>query len=253
MAKERQAALADSATRSTFLGRVTVRDREIVVEGGFDPRKLTCSTAGIELRGHRRQWILGQVAHACADRVELRTIAIATLLLAPYPNQWNPDWQRVYPRQVDQWRDVDWDRVVSDDELAELKSVPEAEVKKVIAASLGEQHIAKDWGGETCDLYTDRLLIDGRQHSAAFLLKGPARFHAMRVADLGRQGDQIVRLSKTPSQIMVLQHCHRIVPEVISMLEDAASNFHRGPRRMMILDGYDTYRLLHARGVLPGG
>lgn len=247
VARERAEAHAGAPIRSTFQAHLHDENTEpTYVHGAFDPAKLTCSTSNVELRGQRRQWILGQVAQGCGGCVELRPLAIATLLLAPPPGQWNPEWQRVYPRQVDQWRHVDWGQHATDQELMRLADVPERRVKEVLARSLGEIHVPADWGGETSDLYTSNLLIDGRQHSAAFLLKGPARFAPMSIAHLGRNGDQIVRLARTPSQVLVLQHCHRILPEVIAMLEDSASNFHRGVRRFMVLDGYDTYRLLEA-------
>lgn len=252
VARERARAHAGGTIRSSFWADLhDADDKPVEVRGGFDPRKLTCSTANVELRGQRRQWVLGQVAHACEHRVELRPAAIATLLLAPPPGQWNPDWQRVHPRQVDQFQHVNWDMVVADADLAWLADVPERQVKAVLARLLGEQHVPADWGGETDDLYTSQLLVDGRQHSAAFLLKGPARFSPMTIAHLGRNGDQVIRLARTPAQLLVLVHCHRVRPEVIAMLEDVASNFHRGARRFMVLDGYDTYMLLAAVGDLP--
>jgi hypothetical protein len=106
-----------------------------------------------------------------------------------------------------------------------------------------------DWGGEINDLYTSRLMVDGRQESAAFLLKGPARFSPMTIAHLGQNGDQLTRLARSPADVLVLQHCHEIRQEVISYLQDTASNF-RHVRRYLVLDGYDTYRLLFAVGEL---
>ena len=71
----------------------------------------------------------------------------------------------------------------------------------------------------------------------------------MTIAHLGQNGDQVTRLSRSPADILVVQHCHEIRPEVISLLQDAASNF-RHVRRFLVLDGYDTYRLLLAIGEL---
>jgi len=250
VASERARAHAGEPVRSSFWAHLHDDDRDPVeVSGSFDPRKLTCSTANVELRGRRSQWIFGQVSTAHAHAVELRPIAIATLLLAPPPGQWSPDWQRVYPRQVDQWSGVDWDGQVGDDDLARLKSVPEQEVKRALAALIGEPVVPADWGGEVNDLYTSRLMVDGRQQSAAFLLKGPARFSPMTIAHLGKNGDQLTRLARSPADVLVLQHCHHIRPEVISYLQDVTSNF-RHVRRYLVLDGPDTYRLLSAAGYL---
>lgn len=179
--------------------------------------------------------------------MELRPIAIATLLLAPPPGQWSPDWQRVYPRQVDQWNDVDWDVPVDDGDRARLRAIPEQLVKEALAALIGEPVVPADWGGEVNDLYTSRLMVDGRQHSAAFLLKGPARFSPMTIGHLGKNGDQLTRLARSPADVLIVQHCHYIRPEVIAYLQDVSSNF-RHIRRYLVLDGPDTYRLLAATG-----
>ncbi len=221
----------------------------VEVHGSFDPRKLTCSTANVELAGRRRQWVLGQVATACSHAVELRTVAIAALLLTPPPGHMAPDWQRVYPRQVDQWRFVDWDLPVPDKSLAALKTIPERRVKEALAATIGEPVVPADWGGEVNDPYTSGLLVDGRQHSAAFLLKGPARCSPMTIGHLGANGDQMTRLARSPAEILVVQHCHHVRPEVVEYLQGASSNF-RQVRRFMVLDGPDTYRLLAGAGVL---
>jgi hypothetical protein len=71
----------------------------------------------------------------------------------------------------------------------------------------------------------------------------------MTIAMLGKNGDQIERLARTSAELLVVQHCHEIRPEVFSMLRSVASNF-RDIRRYMLIDGYDTYRILAAYGHL---
>ena len=250
VSRERAEARGGDPARSTFWAHLHDGDEEPVeVHGTFDPRKLTCSTANVELAGRRRQWMLAQVATACSHAVELRPVAVATLLLAPPPGQWAPDWQRIYPRQVDHWRFVEWDAPVSDAALSRLKTVPERRVKEALAATIGESVVPADWGGEVSDLYTSGLMVDGRQHSAAFLLKGPAVFSPMTIRHLGANGDQMTRLARSPADVLVVQHCHHIRPEVVEYLQGAASNF-RQVRRFMVLDGEDTYRLLASAGLL---
>lgn len=250
VARERARASAGEPVRSTFWAHLHDHDAEAIdVHGSIDPGKLTCSTANVELAGTRQQWILAQVATACRHAVELRPVAIATLLLAPPPGQWDLGWQRIHPRHVDQWQHVDWDLDVPEHLMSRLRTVPKRAVKKALAALLGEPVVPSDWGGETNDLYTSRLMIDGRQHSAAFLLKGPARYSPMTIGHLGKNGDQLTRLGNSPAQVLVLQHCHHIRPEVISYLQDLCSSF-RHVRRFMVLDGQDTYRLLSGSGLL---
>jgi hypothetical protein len=68
----------------------------------------------------------------------------------------------------------------------------------------------KDWGGEVSDHFSAHVHLGGKRTTAAFLLKGPARFPSMTLTHLGKNNDQIVRLSKEPAQLLVVQHCHDI-------------------------------------------
>ncbi len=76
-----------------------------------------------------------------------------------------------------------------------------------------------------------------------WLYRGPAKFAPMTVAMLGKNGDQLERLARTAADILVLQHCHEITPAVISSLRAHASDY-RNPRRYLIIDGYDTLKIL---------
>jgi hypothetical protein len=69
----------------------------------------------------------------------------------------------------------------------------------------------------------------------------------MTIAMLGKNGDQLQRLASSPAEVLVVQHCHEIRPEVISMLQSLASDM-RNIRRFMVIDGYDTHALMHASG-----
>jgi hypothetical protein len=51
------------------------------------------------------------------------------------------------------------------------------------------------------------LKLGAQRISPAFAFKGPARFHPMTLADLGKDGDQIDRLFSEPADILLLQHC----------------------------------------------
>ena len=86
--------------------------------------------------------------------------------------------------------------------------------------------------------------------SAAFLLKGPARFHEMTLADCGKNGDQIYRLFNTPADVFVVQHCHKITPAVRKTVEAFALSNYSRTCRFTLIDGYDTARILHAKGML---
>ena len=130
-----------------------------------------------------------------------------------------------------------------------MEHIREEAVKRCFAELLGED-APKDWGGEQSDLYSSRVHLNGKRSSAAFLLKGPAAFRPMRLNHLGKNNDQIVRLSKEPADLLVVQHSHDIEPAVRDTLRAFAMQ--PGPirRRYCLIDGKDTYRILRAYGKL---
>lgn len=257
VAAERQARRTGAAeVRSSFRTSLSVGDgRSMPVHGTFNPSRLTSSTSNIELKGVRHQFMLGHVAAVGEDEVELRPLAIATRLLQPPDGrgaEWTPHprWQRVDVSEVEQFANVKFE--VMPEALDAMRTLAEAEVKQALAALIGEPTIPKDWGGEQHDLWTTRLRLEGRGHSAAFVLKGPAggsMWRPMTIAMLGKNGDQLQRMASSPAEVLVLQHCHEIRPEVVSMLESLASDM-RNPRRYMVIDGYHSYALMRAAGVI---
>ena len=140
----------------------------------------------------------------------------------------------------------------SEAEREAVLRVPEKEVKHAFADLIGESYIPKDWGGERSDLYTSRVFARGQQVSAAWLFKGPGHPRAMDVKALGKNGDQIDRLFTEPAELLVLQHCHQIMPSVVSMMAAYAHDA-RHPRTYMIIDGSDTGRILRSLRLLPAG
>ena len=127
--------------------------------------------------------------------------------------------------------------------------VSEEVMKTFIADLLGDQS-GKDWGGEFSDHFTRHIHIAGRRCTAAFLLKGPGSKHQqMTFRHLGKNGDQIFRLSKLPADLFVLQHCHEIAPAVLETLRNYIVQPHR-QRRYLVIDGRDSYQLLLAYGKL---
>lgn len=254
VARERQSHRAGAHdVRCTFQGALVVGEgRRLRVFGSFNPARVTCSTANVELSGTRHQYVLGQIASVDDNEIELRPLAIATRLLTPpagldgAEREWgvHPSWQRVDAGEVEQFAGIDFS--ARGEALDAMRTIPEATVKTTIAALLGEPTIPKDWGGEQSDLFTMRLRIAGRSHSAAFVFKGPAggsMWKPMTIGMLGKNGDQLQRLASSPAEILVLQHCHEIRPEVVSLLESLASDM-RNVRRFMVIDGYDTYALM---------
>lgn len=128
-----------------------------------------------------------------------------------------------------------------------MQEISEAAVKACFAEILGDQ-APNDWGGETSDYFTTHLRLNGRRVTAAFVFKGPARFEPMDLTQLGKKGDQLVRLANEPADVLIVQHCHDILPVVRTTLRAFAVQPSR-PRRYCCIDGRDTLRLLKAYGL----
>lgn len=89
------------------------------------------------------------------------------------PTSWS-NTLRIYPDAFDSFREMRTVDKVSKRDLDALAAIPEKQVKEILADLIGEPFVGKDWGGEKSDLSTNRLLVDGRPVSAAFILKGPS-------------------------------------------------------------------------------
>lgn len=153
-------------------------------------------------------------------------------------------------QSIDQFSQTDFRWTPNTKQFNLLKDIPERDVKALFCRLLGEANVPSDWGGEECDLFSSNLSVEGERKSAAFLLKGPARFHEMTMADCGKNGDQIYRLFNTPADVFVVQHCHRITPAVRKTVEAFALSNYSRTCRFTFIDGYDTARILHANGML---
>lgn len=158
----------------------------------------------------------------------------------------------VFPEQIDNFAKIRDVRSITAKQRDALRTIPEATIKELLARVLNEPLVPKDWGGERSDLYVGNVSVDGRPVSAAFLLKGPAggsKFRPMIIRDLGKRSDQIARLATEPADLLVVQHCSSITPEVRDLLRAYASQVGR-EKRYCLIDGDATARLLQAYGSL---
>lgn len=132
-------------------------------------------------------------------------VAGSSMLASPFL-----DTLELRPEAIAQFAGMDEKWFPTDAEFKRMRDVPEQAVKELLCRLLSEHSVPSDWGGEESDVLSANLMIEGRRHTGAFLLKGPARFHPMKPADLGKTGDQLYRLFNIPAQVYVVQHCHDI-------------------------------------------
>lgn len=222
------------------------------IEFEFHDEHLTAGSSWTELAGQKRMFVLGLVTDIqdpiikCVPYVIGNIVDPASIL----PGDAGP-WHfhlELHVDRIDSFSKVEAvDQPRTKAALARLKEIPEAEIKKAFAEIINEPTVPKDWGGESSDLFSSRVVIQGQRVSTAFLLKGPAKFHPMTSADLGKNGDQIGRLFDEPADLLVLQHCHEVTPAVRKQMRAYAQQMGK-PRRFCIIDGYDTLRILQAYG-----
>lgn len=219
----------------------------------FSHDHLTSNSSWVELQGQKRLLIVGAATH-----IENNVIhAIPWIIANPVPSWMKPrsfvggHWDHrleVFIEEIDNFSKVrDIRRAKSKKALEALKDVPEKAVKEAFAEIIGEALVPKDWGGERSDLFTTGLTIDSRRISTAFALKGPAKFHPMKMRDLGANGDQIDRLFSEPADLLILQHCHDIENPVRAAMRAYAQRM-GDLRTFCLIDGFDTLRILQAYG-----
>lgn len=173
---------------------------------------------------------------------------------APWLTANNPDWEiemmwyhhsffENFIEDFDEFSRVKLTEKPTDIEL--MRNISEKAFKQCFAEILGDQ-IKKDWGGETSDHYTAHISLNGKRVTAAFIFKGPgSRFCPMGLNHLGKNNDQIYRLSQEPADVLFVQHCHEITPAVRATLRAFAVQ-PSNPRRYCLIDGKDSLWLLQA-------
>jgi hypothetical protein len=203
-----------------------------------------------------RHAIIG-LLHDKGDRFEIEPIVIGAPWLDHPRNDrgsevmwFGYDYGEIHPEDIAEFSDMKSIDVSDANEWMDImKQIPEAYVKESIAKLLKEP-VKADWGGEENDHFSANITVSGRKRTAAFLLKGPAKFKEMTPAMCGKNGDQIHRLSNSGAYVSVVQHSHLIGPAV----RDTVRAFTVQPgrsRKFCIMDGQATYRLLKAYNLLP--
>lgn len=224
-------------------------DKEIRIL--YSPSNLISSSSWHRLSGQTRVFCFCYVESASNDQIIARPYIIGDIHTGTEletPTSWDGrNYGEIHPSAIDQFSLIHELREKEDapPNLEIMKSISEDCVKNAIAEIINESYIPKDWGGEKSDLFSTNISVSGKRMSAAFLLKGPAKFSPMKMTHLGKNGDQIDRLFSEPADILFLQHCHSVTTAVRSTMRAFASRVH-DLRYFCIIDGYDTLRILKA-------
>lgn len=129
----------------------------------------------------------------------------------------------------------------------------EKDVKKKFHEVIGDPFIQKDWGGERCDIYTSHIIFRNTKKPCAFILKGKSYSRGkLMPSDLGKNGDQIVRLFQEPAEIYFIQSNGYIDSTVESIVQAFVTQKMKEGYKVFycLIDGIDTARILKAYGKL---
>ncbi len=205
----------------------------------------------------------GKIDHVAANKAEILRFANDKNARARIPTKRRPEIKiQIAAKQANVPLELVNARHLAIDEIDSFKKVrktislvqledelSEEEFKKGVQEILGEPGEFKDWGGETSDLMTTRLLVNGKRRRAAFAFKGPGLKTKLTIAKMGKNGDQCPRLFQEPADVFVVQHCREIVSSVIKLVEthtQLKSVYENREILFCIIDGKDSKRLVDA-------
>jgi|GEM_PF-499267 len=128
-----------------------------------------------------------------------------------------------------------------------LHPVKESMFKEGLKTVLGEKGTFQDWGGETDDLFSTRLVIRRERKSVAFGLKGRGTTGILTPRKMGKRGDQIQRLFRAPADVFIVQYGGQIDESIIEQMKYMAIAKSVSEQREIyfgVIDGQDTLRII---------
>jgi len=226
----------------------SVDDLSAVIE--YSTEHIAATTTRSELRSGDTIAVVAQLHNFSGGRLLFHPLLMGGPWLEDRENSGvvpSPEWHgyeffEVFIEDVDEFQAVE--EVEAPRAFEVMRDVSEAAFKTCLGEILGDKTTA-DWGGEMSDHYAAHVHLKGRPTTAAFLLKGPARFAPMGLNHLGKNNDQIYRLAQEPAQLLVVQHAHEITSPVRATLRAFAVQ-PGAARRYCLMDGRDSLRLLIA-------
>lgn len=163
-----------------------------------------------------------------------------------------------YPRNMVKIKQIYIDDIDSFGKTRKIRISPqkylnklEKDVKEVLKNIWGEKGVFEDWGGETDDLFTTRFKIKGKRLNAAFGLKGRGTKGKLVPKKMGKNGDQIQRLFKSPADVFLIQYIGQIDESILDQMKSIAIAKSVTENKTIyygIIDVNDTLKILKAYG-----
>ncbi|MCC4295199.1 hypothetical protein [Brevundimonas aurantiaca] len=235
------------AAPGRFTGTLPVGSTDYVVSGELSNDHVYSDTSVGLMSNKKRVLMVGRF-EVTGELIRAHPIAIGDVVqgMGILTLSWKT-LARVHIEQIDTFAAARNVKPPKAAELARLREIPEDVVKAAFADIIGEPFVPKDWGGETSDLQTSQVHIEGTRVPSAFIFKGPALKGPLHPGNMGKRGDQLLRAFREPANLIVIQHCDKIENTVVTTAEAFAIDPSR-PRRFCIIDGGDTWRILKAYG-----
>jgi hypothetical protein len=127
--------------------------------------------------------------------------------------------------------------------------ISEEYIKSLFHEIFGDPFMKKDWGGERNDIFSSRILVEGKRLLGAFMLKGPSVKGRLTISKCGKNGDQIQRLFKSPADAFFIQYNGEIDEAVTEEAKQKTILLKASGKPdafFSIIDGLDTARIIMA-------
>jgi len=163
-----------------------------------------------------------------AHRDKIVALAKSPKKLKDFPTKYSPRGTTVrlpaVPKKFVQTRVITLDEIDSFSKVRRVRNPPpsltirENTFKNGVKTIINEKGRFKDWGGETSDLFTTRVVVDGKRTAAAFGFKGKGLKGLLTPARMGKNGDQIHRLFFEDADLFLVQYGGQIANSVMQQM-----------------------------------
>src|SRR5438093_2970557 len=163
-------------------------------------------------RSGNREIVYEKIDFYNHNRARILSLANNKDKLNQFPTKTNPQKQaRIvtakYPKKLVDYKYISIDDIESFSKARKTRAssldqpLYESTIKKALQKIIGEEGRFVDWGGETDDLYSTRLIMNGKRYRAAFALKGKATTGVLSPKKMGKNSDQIQRLFNSAADV----------------------------------------------------
>lgn len=169
--------------------------------------------------------------------------------------EFQPEQKRLFIQSIDSFskvRDLNHEQVKNKLSNGFL-DISESKIKEAFIGIIGQSYIPKDWGGETEDIYSSMVLLNGERVQTSIILKGTVKSKETHMADLGSNGDQLERMMRSSSsKLFLIQSVKPIGQDIINSAEAFIDQQRSKGNHCYYctIDGQDTAMLMYAYGFL---